>query len=272
VVRALELQPIGVLHTPYARRAEAPRQALTQPEEPGTIELYPGRNFEQALSDLDGFAHIWVLFWFDQNQSWRPKVRPPRSALKRGVFSTRSPYRPNPIGLSLVRLEKVEGLSLRILGVDMLDNTPVLDLKPYLAYADAPLSPHNTNGWLEEAHLAEEHRRFVVCFAPLATAQLELLAQHGVELRRQLETQLGLGPTPHAYRRIRRQEDGTYVVASQSWRARFGVTGQDVLVSAIFSGYRDSELARMAEDELPRVFTALYEPHRLLRGAPLPNP
>ena len=79
-----------------------------------------------------------MLFWFDRNEGWRPKVLPPRSRSgRKGVFATRSPHRPNPLGLSAVRLERVDGLTLHVSDVDMLDGTPVLDIKPYVAYTDA---------------------------------------------------------------------------------------------------------------------------------------
>jgi tRNA-Thr(GGU) m(6)t(6)A37 methyltransferase TsaA len=127
-----------VVRTGLSSRVEAPRQPRAAGGAGGTIELYPGRNFEHALDDLQGWEYIWVIFWFHLNRSWRPKVLPPRSTSgRKGVFSTRSPHRPNPIGLSAVRLERVDGLTLHIRDVDMVDGTPVLDIKPYVPYADA---------------------------------------------------------------------------------------------------------------------------------------
>ena len=110
----------------------------------------PGKNYEHALLDLDGWEYIWVLFWFDRNSGWRPKVLPPRSRSgRKGVFATRSPHRPNPLGLSAVRLERVEGLTLHVRDVDMLDGTPVFDIKPYVAYTDAIGAARS--GWLDDA-------------------------------------------------------------------------------------------------------------------------
>src|SRR4029079_250935 len=98
-------------------------------------------DYEHALEDVAGFERLWILFWFDQNAKRRGddarapaapcKIQPPRSARKRGVFATRSPHRPNPIGMSAVRLERVEGLVLHVSGLDMLDGTPVLDPQRY---------------------------------------------------------------------------------------------------------------------------------------------
>ena len=88
---SLTLRPIGVIHTPFVDRVSAPRQTYVAPDAPGTIVLEPGNDFEHALSDLDGWAYVWVLYWFHHNTTWRPKVLPPRSAHKRrGVFATRS--------------------------------------------------------------------------------------------------------------------------------------------------------------------------------------
>ena len=140
--------PIGVVRTPFPDRVSAPRQPAAAIGVQGTIELEPGRDFEHALEDLEGWDRLWVIFCFHLNEGWRPKVLPPRSAEKRrGVFSTRSPHRPNSIGLSVVRLRRVRGLVLDVEDLDIVDGSPVLDLKPYVPYADA--FPEARTGWLE---------------------------------------------------------------------------------------------------------------------------
>ena len=109
-------------------------------------------NFDQALADLEGFSHIWVIYWMHLNQGWNPTVVPPRGPkTRRGLFATRAPHRPNSIGLSAVRLKKIEGRTLYVEGHDMLDATPVLDIKPYIPFTDA--HPDATSGWLAEADL-----------------------------------------------------------------------------------------------------------------------
>src|SRR5205085_10553192 len=129
----------------------------------GTLELHPDGRFEHALDDLGSFSHIWVLFWFHLNDSWHSKVLPPRSDKRRGVFATRSPYRPNPLGMSVLRLERIEGRTLHVLDVDMIDGTPVLDIKPYLPYTDVVQT--TGHGWLDEdpeAPPADPRDRFTV--------------------------------------------------------------------------------------------------------------
>ncbi|MCS6808615.1 MAG: tRNA (N6-threonylcarbamoyladenosine(37)-N6)-methyltransferase TrmO [Bacteroidota bacterium] len=137
-----------------------------------TITLFPHRNFEQALSDIEGFERIWVLYVFHRNvrmgkSSWKPKVLPPHGRVKRGVFATRAPYRPNPLGLSVVRLLSIQGRILAVTDCDMLDATPVLDIKPYIPTYDA--FPTSCVGWLDD--IAGES--FVCEYTAQALAQLE---------------------------------------------------------------------------------------------------
>jgi tRNA-Thr(GGU) m(6)t(6)A37 methyltransferase TsaA len=140
------MTPIGIVRSGYQERFAAPRQPSLDDPQPATIELNKGLNFEQALADLDGFSHIWVLYWMHLNQGWNPTVMPPRGPKqRRGLFSTRAPHRPNSIGLSAVRLISIKGRTLQIQGHDMLDGTPVLDIKPYIPYADA--IPEANPGW-----------------------------------------------------------------------------------------------------------------------------
>ncbi|MDQ6953258.1 MAG: tRNA (N6-threonylcarbamoyladenosine(37)-N6)-methyltransferase TrmO [Mariprofundaceae bacterium] len=144
----IEMSAIGVVHSPFKERFAAPRQADLDNPAQGMIELKGGFNFEQALTDLDTFTHIWVICWMHLNQGWNPTVMPPRgSDVRRGLFSTRAPHRPNSMGLSVVKLNKVYKRTLYIEGLDMLDGTPVLDIKPYLPYADA--MPDASHGWLD---------------------------------------------------------------------------------------------------------------------------
>lgn len=254
----LALDPIGFVRSSLATKVEAARQPQAAAGAPARIELLPGRNFEHALEDLARWEMIWVLFWFHQNSGWRPKVLPPRSATgRKGVFATRSPHRPNPIGMSAVRLERVDGLTLHIRDSDMLDGTPVLDLKPYVTYTDA--HPRAGNGWLEDEGNADADARpsdpllaYAVNFEALAAAQTAWIEAHtGFAIGERIRSTLALGPAPHPYRRIRRLEDGMQLSVKE-WRVRFTVNARDVRVIEIESGFRPSQLAEEGADETRR--------------------
>ena len=234
--RALSLTPIGVVRSPFRELADAPRQTAAGRGVEARIELASGRHLEDAIDDLAQWTHLWIIFWFDRAGGYRPKVQPPRSDRRRGVLATRSPHRPNPIGLSVVRLVRVEGLVLHVRDVDMVDGTPVLDVKPYVAYADA--IDDAGGGWLAE----DPEPAWQVCFSPLATTQLAFLIDHGVDLRSAVEARLALGPRPHAYRRIRLRGDHAEL-ALEDWRVDFRATGRTVEVLRIRSGYRPKQLA-----------------------------
>jgi tRNA (adenine37-N6)-methyltransferase len=245
----LMLDPIGFLRSSQETKVQAARQPRAAAGTPARIELLPGRNFEHAIEDLARWELIWVIFWFHRNPGWRPKVLPPRSTTgRKGVFATRSPHRPNPIGMSVVRLERVDGLILHIRDSDMLDGTPVLDLKPYVAYTDA--HPGAGNGWLDDkeqpgtgAQPSDPVSAFVVQFEALAAEQAEWIeARTGLAIGERIRSTLALGPAPHPYRRIRRIDDGMQL-AVKEWRVRFTVVERDVRVIEIYSGFRASQLA-----------------------------
>ena len=248
----LTLQPIGFVRSSLATKVEAARQPRAASGNAARIELLPGRNFEHALEDLERWELIWVIFWFHLNSGWRPKVLPPRSTTgRKGVFATRSPHRPNPIGMSVVRLERLDGLILHIRDSDMLDGTPVLDIKPYIAYTDA--RPDAGTGWLEDAARSvagaqplDPVSTYVVHLEPLATEQaLWIEAQTGLAIRERIHSTLALGPEPHPYRRIRRTPTGMQL-AIKEWRVSFAVDQRAVRIISIDSGFRTSRL--LAED------------------------
>jgi len=262
----LVVRPIGFIRTPFRERADAPRQPRAAEGVEGTIELLAGHDFEDALSDLAGWEYVWVLFWFHLNEDWRPKVLPPRSTRRRGVFSTRSPHRPNPIGQSALRLLGVEGLVVRVADVDLLDGTPILDIKPYVSWTDAIVDARA--GWLDAEEACAEDRgerppdplgTFEVVFDEHARAQIQFLHRHDVDLEDRVKRVLSLGPQPHAYRRIRLGDDGTGTLAIKDWRIRFRSSGRRVEVLAIASGFSPKQVL---EDEpgreVHRAFVAQF--------------
>jgi tRNA-Thr(GGU) m(6)t(6)A37 methyltransferase TsaA len=151
--------PIGIVHSCFSQKFGVPRQPQLATSAQGWIEIAPHFAYPEAFRGLDGFSHIWVHFVFHQTQheGWRPTIRPPRLEGKKrfGVFATRSTHRPNPLGLSVVQLNQIEicpstsskpaSIRLHIQGLDLVDQTPVLDIKPYLPYADS--LPHASSGF-----------------------------------------------------------------------------------------------------------------------------
>lgn len=250
MTRKLTLTPIGFIQTVYKDRSAAPRQpGMAAVSTVGEIILLPRHNFEQALQDLDGFERIWIVFWFDRNTGWNPKVLPPRSRKKKGVFATRSPHRPNPIGISLCRLLKVEGLKITVEDPDLLDGTPVLDIKPYVPGVEA--FPDSRAGWLD-LEKAESPARYGVEVEPRAHEQAEWLANgHGIQLLDRARELLARDPYPHPYKRIKAAQDDTLVLSIKSWRVHYRIDGNQVNVTGITSGYSLEALQKPGSTRKP---------------------
>jgi tRNA-Thr(GGU) m(6)t(6)A37 methyltransferase TsaA len=141
----MKIEPIGVVHSPFKQSAGTPIQPAFAQGAEGTIEVFP--KFTEALSDLEGFERIWLLCWLDRASEYRLKVKPYLDRQRRGLFATRAPSRPNPIGLSCVRLLSVEGNTVQVADIDILDGTPLLDIKPYVKKFD--YFDVQRNGWLD---------------------------------------------------------------------------------------------------------------------------
>jgi len=257
---AFSLRPIGLIHTPFKDRADATRQPRAEARlGEGTIILNPSHNFKQALEDLDGFEFIWVISWFHKNKNWKPKVLPPRgSRKKRGVFATRSPYRPNPIGLSLARLILIEGRTIRIAETDLLDGTPILDLKPYLP--DEEAFPDARAGWL--SHSRSSENEFAVRWSEHARKQAQWLAENfQIELVPNAERVLTRDVAPHPYRRISKTDSGSLQLAIKSWRVEFAVSNHTVEILRIHSGYTlpalENSSKPLHDDKAHRAFHSL---------------
>ena len=142
----LSMQPIGYIRSPYRDTKEIPKGLNARQEAEGVLEILP--EFEPGLTDIEGFSHLFVIWHFDRAEGFALTGTPPSDNRPHGVFATRSPRRPNPIGLSVVEILGREGSAIRVRGVDMLDGTPILDLKPYLS----SIPPERLRrGWLAEA-------------------------------------------------------------------------------------------------------------------------
>jgi tRNA-Thr(GGU) m(6)t(6)A37 methyltransferase TsaA len=234
----LTLHPIGYIRTQKQVKFHARHQPVEAEAERNILELLPGRNFEQALHDLAGFSRVWLVWWFHRNTGWRPRVLPPRGpAQRRGVFATRSPHRPNPLGLTPVQLLNIKGRRLVLGACDLVDGTPVLDIKPYIPAYDC--FPDAQAGWIAEVDSAlEAPPEFTVGFSPLAETQAAWLqAGWEIDFRPRLVELLARDPTPHRTRRITRRGPGEFVVGCGAWRAVFAVEAAVVRVEALEPGY-----------------------------------
>jgi tRNA (adenine37-N6)-methyltransferase len=144
-------RPIGFVRSPHKNTREIPKGLGAKHEAEGVLEILP--EFQLGLTDIEGFSHLIVLWEFDRSKGFELLGTPPSDDRPHGVFATRSPMRPNPIGLTVVELLRREGPLLRVRGLDMLDGTPILDIKPYLS--NVPLEGLR-RGWLAEA---EAHKK-----------------------------------------------------------------------------------------------------------------
>ncbi|MBZ5722430.1 MAG: tRNA (N6-threonylcarbamoyladenosine(37)-N6)-methyltransferase TrmO [Acidobacteriia bacterium] len=145
------LQPIGRVSSPYKDTQDIPKGLGAKHEAEGVLEIQP--EFEAGLTDIEGFSHLIIIWVFDRSQGFELLSTPPSDNRPHGVFATRSPRRPNPIGLTVVELLRREGPRLHVRGVDMLDGTPILDIKPYLS---SVAMESLRRGWLQEAEVRRD--------------------------------------------------------------------------------------------------------------------
>lgn len=250
---SLTLHPIGHIRSPKQVKFQARHQPTEGEPERSVLELLPGHNYETALRDLSRFSKVWLIWWFHRNSHWKPLVLPPRGpAIRRGVFATRSPHRPNPLGLSTVTLIRVERRRLLLGACDLVDGTPVFDIKPYIPSYDA--FPDASGGWCED--LDQElvaPPSYCVEWTPLAQTQADWLFQAWqIDFRSRLVELLERDPTPHRTRRIRRRGDGEQLeIGCGAWRARFHVRAAQVTILWLEPGYPRRFLTDPARDILP---------------------
>ncbi|MBR4917034.1 MAG: tRNA (N6-threonylcarbamoyladenosine(37)-N6)-methyltransferase TrmO [Fibrobacter sp.] len=265
----MQVSPIGTFFGDAVYKYDAPRQGRLFAGHLGRIVLNEGRNFEMALRDLDGFERIWVIFQFHENEGWRPTTRPPvppKGKDRVGTFASRSPYRPNPIGLSCVRLLKVEGLTLYVDEADLLNGTPVLDIKPYIPMADA--FPDAKAGWVEEQ---EGNLWTVLADAPFDAQNRWIAERSDFDLESFARVQLSRGNFSKdlfdsSRRRLSIDADAcTGVLAYRTFRIHFSYSEfeRKVVLLRISSGYTAEDLREGAEDkygdkQLHREFIAAF--------------
>ncbi|WP_380184551.1 tRNA (N6-threonylcarbamoyladenosine(37)-N6)-methyltransferase TrmO [Kalamiella sp. sgz302252] len=226
-------QPIGTIHSPWKEKFAVPRQPGLIQDGGGELLLLPPYNQPEAVRGLEAFSHLWLLFVFHQTMAggWRPTVRPPRLGgnARMGVFATRSTFRPNPIGMSLVELRGIRTqkgeVVLELGSLDLVDGTPIVDIKPYLPFAEAV--PDARAGFAQEAPPAS----MPVAFSPQAAQQIAQHGQRYPHLERFISEVLAQDPRP-AYRKGEETER-EYAAWLLDFNVRWRVDASGTLVTAI---------------------------------------
>ena len=230
-----KITPIGVVHSCYKEKFGVPRQPGLVNLAQGMIELFPEYSSPEAVRGLESFSHIWVLYMFHRlvGKPWRPTVRPPRLGgnQRMGVFATRSPFRPNNIGMSVVKLGRIEvtneKVCLHVSGLEMIEGTPVIDIKPYLGYVEAIADAQS--GYAT----SEPEKKLKVEFSPLAQKQCEQRAKQYPGLIELIEQLLVLDPRP-AYMGDN-EEVKEYGMQLYNFDLKWQVNGDTVIVKDLKS-------------------------------------
>lgn len=229
---AYQFNVVGYIQSPYKQKFAIPRQPGLIAEATGYLVLENEYNDEAILRGIDSFSHLWLLFVFHEtaDKGWSPMVRPPRLGgnTRKGVFATRATFRPNPIGLSVVKLDGVERkngkLMLKISGIDLLDGTPIIDIKPYLPYSDA--LPNAAGGFADAA----PSTAMTVSFAETASVFCQQQIQYP-DLQLFIEKVLKQDPRPS----YKKQRDGeqSYGMTLYNYNIKWTVNGEHNHVTEI---------------------------------------
>ena len=219
----LVCKPIAMIRTPFPTKFGIPRQSGLVEKTTSRILFEEAYRKPEALRGLEGYSHLWLLWLFSEamRENWSPTVRPPRLGgnTRVGVFATRSPFRPNPIGLSCVRLLRIEGCELVVAGADLMDGTPILDIKPYLPFTDA--RPDAVGGFSD----AVRENTLTVVFPP------ELAEGLPSDLREALTELLAEDPRPH----YQDDPERIYGFPFAGYEVRFRVQGRELTVLSVES-------------------------------------
>lgn len=231
-----QFEAIGIVRSPFREKFGIPRQPGLATSAESTLELLPPYNRQEAVNGLEGFSHIWIIFIFHgvKREEWKPTVRPPRLGGNQriGVFASRSTHRPNQIGLSVVELARIEcsegRVVLHLKGADLLDGTPVFDIKPYIPYVDSV--PDAEAGFAGEA--PQPHLR--VYFSDAAMKSCQQLAQRYPRLQSLIKEIIAYDPRPAYQAKGGKRRE--YGVTLYGLNIRFVVEGVEAEVLAIEGG------------------------------------
>lgn len=240
-VQSFEFSAIAEMRTPFKDRFGVPRQPGLAQEAKGVIKFYEDPNLKTALKTLEQFSHLWIVFVFHDHggKDWKPSIRPPRLGGKEkvGVLASRSPHRPNPIGISVVDIQKIVleatgGPEIHVGGVDLIDGTPVLDVKPYIPYADSV--PNANAGWAEAPI-----PKYSLDFSELALQQLGQLDPQGErKLKNLIQDVVELDPRPAFQKRKNPIGESAsvglkYGIDILEFDVKYEITPTGILVTAI---------------------------------------
>ncbi|OBU43127.1 tRNA (N6-threonylcarbamoyladenosine(37)-N6)-methyltransferase TrmO [Photobacterium damselae] len=225
-----QIDPIGIIHSPYKEKFAVPRQPGLVPSARSEIYLQGDANAMEAVRGIEQFSHLWLLFLFDQNleAGWRPTVRPPRLGGNEriGVFASRATFRPNGIGMSAVELKGVRQqdgqVILELGGVDLVDGTPIIDIKPYIPYSDSIADACG-------GFASEEPTKLEVIFTPQAQAQLA--GPSSAEYQAVIREVLAQDPRP-AYKK-NKADSKEYAVHLYHFNVKFTVQDSQVTVTTV---------------------------------------
>ena len=219
----MELKVIAYARNGHTDKFGIPRQSREESPIETRIVFEPEYKVAEALRGIEGYSHLWLIWGFSEVDSWSPTVRPPRLGgnKRMGVFATRSPFRPNPLGLSSVRLLRIEDGDLIVSGADVLDGTPIYDIKPYLSFSDSHEDARNG--------FAEETKGYKLNVEMSATALLNGDASLNDEIRRDIEYILSQDPRPG----YQDDPDREYKLDYAGWNVAFGVEKGVVIIKKI---------------------------------------
>lgn len=219
----MELKVIAYARNGHTDKFGIPRQSREESPIETRIVFEPEYKVAEALRGIEGYSHLWLIWSFSEVDSWSPTVRPPRLGgnKRMGVFATRSPFRPNPLGLSSVRLVRVEDGDLIVSGADVLDGTPIYDIKPYLSFSDSHEDARNG--------FAEETKGYKLNVEMSATALLNGDVSLNDEIRRDIEYILSQDPRPG----YQDDPDREYKLDYAGWNVAFGVEKGVVIIKKI---------------------------------------